>query len=147
MGNVDRLKAAIKALALGDTETSQELGPQLLDGDAEYLHLFVTATSCIFVERHFKSDHSLEQIRAFAEETSQQFREATPPVNQLTVEVVVRAIWGEEHLLDDVRGRDQYITNVALIRKIGFDSDEVKASIDSILNEAKDLADEWAAEE
>ncbi|QSB05352.1 hypothetical protein [Natronoglycomyces albus] len=145
MSDHERLKDFVKALALGDVATSQRLGPQLLEGDTKYLGLYVTAASSLFIDRHFSGDHSLETIKDFAVEMRDQFQKADPPVKPLHVEAVIRAVWGEDHLLDDIRGRDQYSTHVAMIRKVGFDSEDIRANIDAILDEAEELTDEWTS--
>ena len=59
------------------------------------------------------------------------------------VEGCIRAIYGEDHLLDDLDIEDQIISMWAVIRKVGDQSPQVQAQLDAYLTDAVTLAKLW----
>ncbi|MFD0556723.1 hypothetical protein FB566_1969 [Stackebrandtia endophytica] len=136
-------RALLKAQALGDAVTSRELNSGMSEADREHYYLLTVALFVRLIDHHFDDEPSHDDIRAFVNETRHDFRDAVPPINAMVVEVLIRAIFGEEHLLDDVAPEEQYAAQLPVIRKIVGQSDLVQTRLDDYLTDAENLARDW----
>ena len=148
--NLDR--GLLKAIALGDGESIRDLNEKRLasDRDPQQRKDFRTLTSALFVvalEQRFADDTSSEAVKRFVEELRYDYRDAKPPIKPLVTEAVIRAVMGEEHLLDEISAEDQLESQFPVIRKITMQSSDMTARIDSYLDDAQSLAREWESAE
>ncbi|MGH8791382.1 MAG: hypothetical protein ACRDXX_01880 [Stackebrandtia sp.] len=137
----------MKAAALGDSETANQLYGQLTVEGRESYNIFVIAMFAGAMGVRFKDDQSLEAIRRFAAEMQYDYRDAEPPVKQLTVELVIRAMMGEEHLFEEISGEEQLRIQLLSIRKVVDQSEQMKARLDDHLTDAEALAAQWVGGE
>ncbi|MDN3241839.1 hypothetical protein [Glycomyces tritici] len=73
------------------------------------------------------------------------YRNATPKMNFLAVEALIRALYGEEELADDIAAADQYRVQISTIVKIVTQSAPMQAQLDIYLAEAEALATQWSS--
>lgn len=137
---------AVKSLILGDGRANELARPLMLNEPENY-SLYVTATFVAFVDQEFKDDHQLPTIRAFAERMAEDFQEAQPTISAQAIEYLIRAIFDEEDLADEVSAREQVVNQNAVIRKLGNESPVIRQSLNAFLGDAAKLANAWAAEE
>jgi len=136
-------RALLKAQALGDAESSRELNIGLTEADREHYYLLTVALFVRLIEHHFDEEPSHDEIRAFVNETRHDFRDAVPPINAMVIEVLIRALFGEEHLLDEIAPEEQYVAQLPVIRKIVGQSEPVQTQLDDYLTDAENLARDW----
>jgi len=86
-------------------------------------------------------------INAFVDEARHDYRNAEPELNVLILEAMIRAIYGEEHLVDHVPSDDQLMVQAPAIRKIVLQSQEMQDRLDDYLADAETLAKAWSEED
>ncbi len=91
-------------------------------------------------------DPAREEIEEFVAEMRHDYRNAEPKVGFLALEAMVRAVYGEDHLIDDLSPKDEYLVQVPTIVKIVAQSAKMKAQLDDYLADAEVLAAEWQSE-
>ena len=84
-----------------------------------------------------------EDITRFVEEMRLEYRDADPRVNFFAVEGMIRALYGEDHLIDDIPAKDRYLAQMPVIYKVAGQSAEVRERIEDFLTDAEGLADYW----
>jgi hypothetical protein len=84
-------------------------------------------------------------IDALVAEMRYDYRNASPPMNFLAVEALIRAIYGEEDLADNISAEDQYRVQISVIVKIVAQSEQMRARLDDYLADAETLATQWQA--
>ncbi|GAA4919047.1 hypothetical protein LX16_4415 [Stackebrandtia albiflava] len=146
MASKQLFKDTVKALALGDADRAMELDERISSEDRGDYFIYLSAVMAGAIEHHFANDHSREAIARFAEELRYEFRNATPPVKPLVIEAVVRAFYGEDHLLDDVSNDDQILAAYPIIRSITYRSEHMRSNLDKYLADAAMLADQWGSQ-
>ncbi|MGH8792944.1 MAG: hypothetical protein ACRDXX_09890 [Stackebrandtia sp.] len=147
MTNNELFRQVVKAMATGDRDRAIDLNKQVLDSDRRAYFIFVSAVFAGAVEHRFKDDRSHEAVVRFVNEMRHDFRNAEPPIKPLAVEGLIRALFGEDHFLDDIDSEDQFLSQYAVIRKIVDQSDHMKERFDDYLADAETLARQWASEE
>lgn len=146
MIDFSRHQEAVKSLIVGDGRANELARPLMLDQPENY-SLYVTAVFVAFVDQEFKDDHSLAAIRTFAGRMEQDFAAAQPPVSAQKIEYLVRAVFDEEELADEVSAREQVVNQNAVIRKLGNESPVIRGSLNAFLDDAGKLANAWVAED
>lgn len=136
-------RKTLKAAALGHAETANKLNEQMSDKDMNEYNVFVTAMFCGAVEHRFEDDQSRDAISRFVEEMRYDYRNLAPALKPLTVEGLIRAVFGEEHLLDEIDPLEQFRHQLLAIRKIVDQSDHMQQRIDDYLTDAETLTNEW----
>lgn len=139
-------KQAVRASALGQGETAKSLTLKIDDSDSQAYFIFVSAFFAGIAEHWFREDQSQEAIARFVNEMRNDFAHADPPVKPLVVEGVLRALFGEDHLLDDITGMEQLTASLDAIRKMVDQSDHIQEHLNDYLNDAQILAAAWATE-
>jgi hypothetical protein len=134
-----------KAFALGDTEQAKRLDAEIPDGEREAYNVYVTAFLFGAVGHRFEDDHSLDAIKKFAAEMSDEYRNAPVPVRVLAVEGLIRAVFGEDNLLDEISPEDQLRLPIPIIRKIVAQSPHMRERLDDYLTDAATLATQWTS--
>lgn len=113
------------------------------DKDMNGYNVFVTAMFCGAVEHRFEDDQSRDEISRFVEEMRYDYQNLTPALKPLTVEGLIRAVFGEEHLLDEIDPLEQFRHQLLATRKIVDQSDHMQQRIDDYLTDAETLTNEW----
>jgi hypothetical protein len=142
----ERCRAVIKAAAFGRSEEANDRYAQLDVEERETYSRLVIAMFAVAMGERFKADQSSEAIRQFAAEMQYDYRDAEPPVKQLTVELIIRAMMGEEHLFDEITAEDQMRLQLLAIRKVVDQSHDMKQRPDHYLNQAAAMARQWIEE-
>ena len=146
MADYAKLQQVMKAAALGDSDRANELHDQFTAEDQGAYNVYVIAVFAGAMGVRFATDQSLEAVRRFAAEMEYDYRSATPPVKQLTVELLIRAMMGEEHLFDEISAEDQLRLQLLAIRKVVDQSEKMRTHIDEYLSDAAKLATQWESE-
>jgi hypothetical protein len=136
----------LKAQALRDTATADRLNEQLTDEEREHYFLMTMALFAGALEVRLGETPSREQIDAFVNEMRYDYRNASPKMNFLVVEAMIRALYGEEDLIDEVPAAEQYRVQIPTIVKIVAQSEEMRARLDDYLCDAESLAVQWQSE-
>lgn len=147
MANTNLFRETMKAAALGDSAAALRLDSQIPDVERESYNIYVTAMFCCAVEHRFSQDRSHAAITQFVNEMRYDFREANPPIKPLMIEGLVRAVFGEEHFLDEISAVEQLRAQLLAIRKIVDQSEQMQERLDDYLKDAETLTIQWAAED
>ena len=75
------------------------------------------------------------------------FRQADPPLKSMDAEGAIRAIYGDDHFLDEMSAEQQMVAMTAVIRKIVDQTPIIKDNFEAFLNEAEKLAEQWQSTE
>lgn len=133
----------LKAQALRDTKTADRINAELTDAEREHYFLMTMALFASALEVRLGETPTREQIDAFVNEMRYDYRDATPKMNFLAVEALIRALYGEEELADDISAADQYRVQVSTIVKVVSQSAQMQAQLDDYLSNAETLATQW----
>lgn len=107
---------------------------------------FISAVFCVAIEQRFKDDSSLTAIRSFMDEAKYNFEDADPPLKLLTAEVLIRAVFGEDKLLDELDADDFAAAQMPITLKIVTESPQLQTRIDDLLDDAEKIAAHWASQ-
>jgi hypothetical protein len=147
MASKQLFRDTVKAMALGEGAKARELNEQIPEADGEAYAIFVAAMFAGAVGHRFADDQSQQAIKQFVDEMRHDYRHATPRFKPLVMEGVLRVLFGEEHLLDDISPEDQLRSQFMAIRKIVDQSEHMKQRLDEYLTDAEILAAHWQNEE
>lgn len=136
----------VKAMAAGKGSEALELDGQIPDEDRQAYFIFVSAVFAGAVEHRFEDDDSHAAVVSFVNEMRRDFSQSDAPIKPLIVEGLIRAILGEDHLIDDIDSGDQFMAQYAVIRKVVDQSDHMKTRFDDYLTDAETLARAWTQE-
>jgi len=139
-------RETVRAIALGDAERAKQLDAQIPDADRSSYFVFLSAVMAGAVDHHFQDDHSRDAIAKFVNELRYEYRKANPPIKPLAIETVLRAFFGEDHLLDEVTSEDQMLAAYPVIRSIAYRSEHMRDNLDKYLDDAEMLARQWVGE-
>ncbi|HEU5128814.1 MAG TPA: hypothetical protein VFU12_12570 [Glycomyces sp.] len=106
----------------------------------------MTAMFCGAIEHRFTADQSHAAIKRFVDEMRYDYRNVQPPVQALVAEGLIRAVFGEDHLLDEISGQDQLRYQLLALRKIVDQSAEMRDRLEDYLTDAETLAAQWQSE-
>lgn len=133
----------LKAQALRDTKTADRINAELTDEEREHYFLMTMALFAGALEVRLGETPTRDQIDEFVNEMRYDYRNATPKMNFLAVEALIRALYGEEELADDIAAADQYRVQISTIVKIVAQSAPMQAQLETYLAEAETLAMQW----
>lgn len=136
----------VKAMATGDTVTAGELTRRITPDDRDDYTLFVTAFFAVAIGHRFAADRSRDAIDHFVSEMRRDYKRAEPPFTPLAMEGLIRGLFGEEHLLDEISPESRLRCQFMAIRKIVEQSPEMKSRIDDFLADAQLLSRAWNSE-
>lgn len=136
-----------KAFALGDADEAKRLDSQIVDADRGAYNIYVMAVFFGAVGHRFSEDKSPEAMRTFASELRQEYPNSPEPVKLLVVEALIRAVFGEDHLLDEISPHDQLMYQFPIIRKIVGQSEDMRSHLDDYLSDAETLAAQLAGDD
>ncbi|GAA1662801.1 hypothetical protein GCM10009830_05120 [Glycomyces endophyticus] len=140
------IRELMRAIALGDGSKMKELNSRLPDADRDDYVIRVAAMFAGVVGHVFEHDQSPEAIRDFIAKISYAYRNAEPPFKPLAMEALIRALLGEDDLLDEVAAEDQLDIEILTIRMITDQYPKVRDNLEEYLNDAETLAVHWEAE-
>ncbi|HZE40533.1 MAG TPA: hypothetical protein VE172_17160 [Stackebrandtia sp.] len=146
MGRNQLFRGVVKAVALGDGPKVRELNQQIADADREAYAVYVAAMFAGAAGHRFEHDQSHAAITKFVNEMRDDFRRADPPFKPLVMEGLLRVLFGEDHLLDEIAPADQLRHQFLAIRKIVDQSESMQANLDQYLTDAETLAAQWLSE-
>lgn len=146
MSDTKLFRHVVKAFALGDASEAKRLDAQIIDADREAYNLYVMAVFFGAVGHRFGDDNSPEAVRIFASELRQEYPNPPEPIKLMVVEGLIRAVFGEDHLLDEISPHDQLLYQFPIIRKIVGQSPEMRERIEDYLTDAETLAKGMADE-
>lgn len=136
-------KQHAKAMAMGQGDRARKLNEQIAAEDRERHYVFLAAFFGGAVTHRLGDDLDREGVSNFTQELIQDFRDASPALKPTVVEGCIRAIYGEDHLLDDLEIDDQIVSMWAAIRKITDQSPQMQEQLDAYLTDAVTLAKLW----
>lgn len=134
-------------MAVGDSAQSDELIRAIRDGLDHEFHTYITALFSLLTAKYFENDSSPEALRRYVLELRHDFRTAEPPFKALAMEGLLRAFFGEDHLMSEIDASDQPECELMSIRKMVFDSPMISAALDRYLSDAETVAREWETED
>lgn len=136
----------LKALALGEVTGADHASDNFDEAERERYYVLTLALFAGAVGHRLGGEPERSDVDAFVHELNLDYEDDDSQVNFLAVEAVVRAVFGEDHLIDDLSSRDQYLAQLPAIRKVVAQSDDLRDRLDDYLAEADSLASEWAGE-
>lgn len=134
----------LKAQALRDFDRADALDAQLTDAERGDYFLLSMALFAGALGHRLGDDPPRSDVDKFVNEMRHDYRDAEPKVNFLALEAMIRAVYGEDHLIDDLPAEDQYLVQVPTIVKIVAQSSEMRERLDEYLADAEVLAAQWA---
>lgn len=137
----------IKALAWGEGARSAELWQQIRSEDRTAHFAYTTAVFAGAVLQHFGETLGHEELQSFMNSIRHDFRKADPPLKFMNIEGAIRAIYGDDHFLDEMTAEEQMTAMTAVIRKIIDQTPLIKDNIEAFLDEADNLARQWQSTE
>lgn len=146
MADQNPYQKAVKSLALGEPDAGA-LSKPLLEEDPTRFSVFVSAVFIGMVERRFRDDHSHEAISSFMKDLRHSFRNANPAIKPLATEALIKAVWDEDHPIDEIDTKDQHIAELTVVRQIVHELDDVRANLDSYLHDADVIVQSWLEEQ
>lgn len=141
------IRELLRAIALGDGTQMKELNSRLPDVDRDDYVIRVAAMFAGVAGHVFEHDGSRETIRNFVDKMAYAYRNAKPPFKPLAMEALIRALLGEEHLLDEVSAEDQFDLELLAIRMVVDQYPAVGARLEDYLTDAETLAAQWQSED
>ncbi|GAA4923930.1 hypothetical protein LX16_5344 [Stackebrandtia albiflava] len=138
-----RCREIMKSAALGESARANQLYEELDESGRESYNIFVIATFATVMGVRFESDQSLEAVRTFSAEMAYDYRDAEPAVTATTVELVLRAMMGEEELFAEIPAEELQRIQLYSIRKVVDQTPQVRERLDEYLTEAEALAQTW----
>ncbi|WP_199039430.1 hypothetical protein [Glycomyces salinus] len=136
----------VREMALGNGSKARELNSQIPDAARDSYVIYVAAMFTGVTAAHLGEDPNHESIRDFVNRTAYAYRKADPPFKPMTMEALIRVIYGEDHLLDEVSPEDQLRFELLAIRMIVHENQDIKARLDDYLADAETLAAQWQSE-
>ena len=139
-------KEFLKAQSLRDWDTADALDAQLNEDERREYHLLAMALFAGAVGDRLGDDPSRDEIDRFVNEMRHDYRNADPKVNFLALEAMIRGLYGEDHLIDDLPVKEQHLVLVPTIIKVVAQSDHMQQRLDDFLTDAETLAAHWQSE-
>jgi hypothetical protein len=142
----DLPKALLSAQVLGLDDTADALGEELAADQHEEYFLLTMALFAGSVLHRLGESARHDEIASFVAELTKDHSTTDSPVNTAHVEAMIRAVYGEEELLDGMSAADQYLTQLPTIRKVVTESLDMQKRLGDYLDAAETLAGRWMTE-
>lgn len=133
----------LKAFATGDIDRAQELNNSLSEQERKSYHQLLGALFAVLLDNHFQEDASPQAISEFVDKVRRDYEAANAPFNAWTVEGVLRAASGEEHLFEQFSSEDILTTQTIVVGRLAIYDPSVSGNIDAFLDDAEELLAEW----
>lgn len=147
MADNQLFKEIVKAFATGHGDKASELTSKIRDEESENYSVYVSAAFACTIGEIFDEDHSIEALRGFVSEMSHAYRNANTPFKPLAMEALLRVLFGEEDLLNEVTPEDQLRLQIMAIRMAVHKSPKIQNQLDDYLTDAETLAAQWQGED
>lgn len=135
----------VTQLAHGHGDAGRDLLTRIPDDQVHAYHTFVTGAYSVLTATYFAQDSGPEALRRFVDGMRHDYRRADPPLKTLVVEGLLRAFYGEDHLIDEIDPMDQLRHQLMAIRKMVFEDEALAADLDGHLAQAESLTRQWLA--
>lgn len=136
----------LRAFATGDIDRAQELNDSLAAEDRAKYNMLLGALFAVLLDNHFEGNTSPQAIAAFVDKIRRDYEAAGQPFNAWTVEGILRATAGEEHLLNEFSSEEIMATQTLIVGRLAISKPEVAEKIDEFLDEAEQIVTEWERE-
>ncbi len=143
---MSKQRELLRAQALRDLDSANALDEKLTDEERGEYYLLSLALFAGAIGHRLGDNPTREAINGFVDEMRHDYRNADPKVNFLAVETMIRAVFVEDHLLDDLPAADQYLAQLPTIVKIVDQSAEMRERLEDYLTDAETLAAQWQSE-
>lgn len=140
-------KDIARAMATGEGAEGARLGEQRGNDDESRNFKFVTALFIGMVVAHLGESPGKAEIDQFIDRMRHDYRKRDPPFKALAMEGVVRAVYGEGHVLDEIPANEQLRLQYMAIREITHHNESVQDKLEEFLDDAEIIAREWESEE
>ncbi|MGH8793634.1 MAG: hypothetical protein ACRDXX_13455 [Stackebrandtia sp.] len=130
----------------GDFEEAERLNAEADDIPFSDSAVLVGAAFYLAVRKNFVSDASHDAVKAFVKEAAAEYADAQPQLRPLVIEGLVRAVLGEADLMQGIDAQEAVQTQMPLTYKIVADLRLSGDALSQLLDEAEELATEWASE-
>ncbi|MCH7231837.1 hypothetical protein L0U85_13380 [Glycomyces sp. L485] len=139
-------RASIKALALGERDTADELRKRFSESDHRLSVLYMYGVTCVVLRYRFGEEEDgldFTELQRFIAEMRHDYRNAEPPLEYLNIEAVIRAPYGEEYLLDEMNWREKYFSFYRVLRQLVERRPDIKEDLDQIITRTQKLIEHW----
>ncbi|WP_026929881.1 hypothetical protein [Glycomyces tenuis] len=133
----------LKAFATGDIDRAQELSDALPDRDWGGYRLLHAALFAVLLDDHFRGDLTPQSIAAFVDRIRRDYKAAGISFDSWTVEGVLRATAGEEHLFERFSSEDVLSTQAIVVGRLTSYDPNISGNIDAFLDAAEALVAKW----
>ncbi|THV40877.1 hypothetical protein [Glycomyces buryatensis] len=140
-------REALRAQALNEHEQANSILAKLPPEQLEHYYLLAMALFMGAIGHRLGERPAREEIDRVLAEMRYDFRGVKDEVNFLHVEALIRGLYGEDHLLEDVSSQDQYRAAMPVIYKVIGQSEQFKAQLDRYLDDAEKMVRIWQADE
>ncbi|HEU5130419.1 MAG TPA: hypothetical protein VFU12_20740 [Glycomyces sp.] len=139
-------REALRAQALNDHDKAREVLDRLSPEDLDHYYLLAMALFMGAIGHRLGKSPSREDIERVVAEMRYDFRKVREQVNLLHVEAIIRGLYGEDHLLEDIASEDQYQAAMPVIYKVIGQSEEFRAQLDQYLADAERMVRIWQSD-
>lgn len=136
---VAQYKELLRALFKDDTQAAQRIAAEHGDSSWEGTGSLLMAVFGTAIDRRFTTDGSHAAIMSFVREAEDAFRSAGQAFNPLYAELLVRAVLGEDELIQQVPRDDATALMMPLADKAVSDLKLSDAEVDKLLDDAEAL--------
>lgn len=133
----------LKAFATGDIDRAQELSDALPDREWGAYRLLHAALFAVLLNDHFQGDTSPQAIADFVGRIRRDYEAAEISFDSWTVEGVLRATAGEEHLFERFSSEDVLSTQAIVVGRLTSYDPSISGNIDAFLDAAEALVAQW----
>ena len=140
-------RALVEALASGEHTKARQMNEAMPAEERHDYNNYLAAVFAVLVDDYFGENISRDAIAKFANQLRREYAKAEHPINGLMIEATIRASCGESQLFNDIPGEQVYEAYVIVINKLATQETTTRPDLDSILNEAEQLATTWEHEE
>lgn len=137
MGEMELYRELSTAVALDDGDKVTQLDANLGEGNRARFSAFLTAFFYAVVEYQFRADRTRGAVVRFVDHMRDTRAESGPQLKPLIVEGVIRAVLGEEHLLDEIPPNEQVMYEVPILQHIFVQSPPARDRMGEFLDSAE----------
>ncbi|WP_199037821.1 hypothetical protein [Glycomyces salinus] len=137
----------ITALARGEGERAAQFREQFDKSDATTARLYLQAASIVALAHRFgdieRTGLDWDGLDRLMAEIRSGYRHAEPPMDFFAVEAYIRAVYGEEHLMELLDGGQQTAcANLLLTWQVRHEP-EFKTNLDEAITKAQNIIATW----
>ncbi|THV40529.1 hypothetical protein [Glycomyces buryatensis] len=133
----------LRAQTLRERDKSEQLSEGFTPEDRREYYFLTMAFFASIVGTRLGDHPKRADIDSLVSELRYDYRKAGTAINYLHIEALLRALYGEEHLMDDIGFEDQVKAYLPVVIKIVAQNDEVREKLDAYLTDAENVAASW----